>query len=85
MYSQVPLGECVPVSTRYAVSVSLPTWQDNVDYELGAPRVLERMVSGYPRFFIAKPIQALVELVKDRFALPNEAAMVFPSPACAER
>ncbi|KAJ2491986.1 Cystathionine gamma-synthase [Coemansia sp. RSA 2050] len=85
MHSQVPLGECVPASTRYAVSVSLPTWQDNVDYELGAPRVLERMVSGYPRFFIAKPIQALVELVKDRFALPNETAMVFPSPACAER
>ncbi|KAJ2063209.1 Cystathionine gamma-synthase [Coemansia sp. S155-1] len=85
MNSQVPLGECVPASTRYAVSVSLPTWQDNVDYELGAPRVLERMVSGYPRFFIAKPVQALVALVKDRFALPNEAAMVFPSLACAQR
>ncbi|KAJ2444006.1 Cystathionine gamma-synthase [Coemansia sp. RSA 2424] len=85
MHSQVPLGECVPASTRYAVSVSLPTWQDNVDYELGAPRVLDRMVSGYPRFFIAKPIQALVALVRDRFALPNEAAMVFPSLPCAER
>ncbi|KAJ2881677.1 Cystathionine gamma-synthase, partial [Coemansia aciculifera] len=85
MHSQVPLGECVPASTRYAVSVSLPTWQDNVDYELGAPRVLDRMVSGYPRFFIAKPIQALVALVKSRFALPNEAVMVFPSLPCAER
>ncbi|KAJ2810494.1 Cystathionine gamma-synthase, partial [Coemansia sp. 'formosensis'] len=31
------------------------------------------------------PIQELVALVKDQFALPNEAAMVFPSLACAER
>ncbi|KAJ2004267.1 Cystathionine gamma-synthase [Coemansia thaxteri] len=85
MHTPVPLGEGVPANTRYAVSVSLPTWQDNVDYELGARRVVDRMVSGYPRFFIAKPIQALVALVKERFALPNETAMIFPSLACAKR
>ncbi|KAJ2720362.1 Cystathionine gamma-synthase [Coemansia sp. Benny D115] len=85
MHSEVPLGECVPPSTRYAVSVSLPKWADNVDYELGAPRVVDRMVSGYPRFFIAKSIEALVTVVKNRFALPNETAMLFPSLLCAER
>ncbi|KAJ2590621.1 Cystathionine gamma-synthase [Coemansia sp. RSA 1804] len=81
----VPLGECVPPSTPFAVSVSLPTWDDNVGYEKGEQRVLDAMVSGYPRFFIAKPIQALAEHVKDRFALPKETAMLFPSLACAER
>ncbi|KAJ1668252.1 Cystathionine gamma-synthase [Coemansia sp. RSA 1813] len=85
MAMHVPLGECVPPSTPFAVSVSLPTWDDNVDYEKGEQRVLDAMVSGYPRFFIAKPIQALVEHVKDRFALPKETAMLFPSLACAER
>ncbi|KAJ1890275.1 Cystathionine gamma-synthase [Kickxella alabastrina] len=85
MHSEVPLGECVPPSTRYAVSVSLPKWEDNVDYEKGESRVVDRMVSGYPRFFIAKPIQALVTALKDRFALPNETAMLFPSIACAKR
>ncbi|KAJ1859483.1 Cystathionine gamma-synthase [Coemansia sp. RSA 1822] len=43
MPAQVPLGECVPPNTRHAVSVSLPTWEDNVDYEKGDPRVLGRM------------------------------------------
>ncbi|KAJ2820166.1 Cystathionine gamma-synthase [Coemansia erecta] len=85
MPAQVPLGECVPPNTRHAVSVSLPTWEDNVDYEKGDPRVLSRMVNGYPRFFIAKSIQALAEHLRERFALPNEAAMLFPSQACAER
>ncbi|KAJ2765911.1 Cystathionine gamma-synthase [Coemansia nantahalensis] len=81
----VPLGACVPPNTQHAVSVSLPTWEDNVDYEKGAQRVLSRMVSGYPRFFIAKPIQALAAHLCERLALPGEAAMLFPSQACAER
>ncbi|KAJ1906593.1 Cystathionine gamma-synthase, partial [Coemansia sp. IMI 209127] len=85
MAMNVPLGECVPPSTPFAVSVSLPTWDDNIGYEKGEQRVLGAMVSGYPRFFIAKPIQALVEHVKDRFALPMETAMLFPSSACAEQ
>lgn len=34
------------------VSVSLPTWADNVDYEEGAERIVKAMKSGYPRFFI---------------------------------
>ncbi|KAJ2161359.1 Cystathionine gamma-synthase [Coemansia sp. RSA 552] len=85
MPNQVPMGECVPPNTRHAVSVSLPQWEDNVDYEKGEPRVVHHMSGGYPRFFIAKPIQALAQHLKDRFALPNETAMLFPSLACAER
>ncbi|KAJ1965397.1 Cystathionine gamma-synthase [Dipsacomyces acuminosporus] len=85
MLPQIPLGESVPPNTKYAVSVSLPTWEDNVDYEKGKPRVVSSMVSGYPRFFIAKPIQSLVAHVKDRFALPHETAMIFPSQVCADR
>ncbi|KAJ1883430.1 Cystathionine gamma-synthase [Coemansia sp. RSA 1722] len=85
MNPQVPLGESVPPNTRYAVSVSLPTWEDNVDYEKGIARVVDRMVGGYPRFFIARSIQKLVTMVKDRFALPSESAMLFPSQKCAER
>ncbi|KAI8324077.1 PLP-dependent transferase [Martensiomyces pterosporus] len=85
MLPQIPLGECVPPNTRYAVSVSLPSWEDNVDYEKGKERVVSRMVSGYPRFFIARAIQSLVAHAKDRFALPNETAMIFPSRACADR
>ena len=52
-----PLGAAIPQHLPHAISVSLPTWQDNVDYEEGRPRVIDAMVNGYPRFFINKSIQ----------------------------
>jgi cystathionine gamma-synthase len=54
---EVALGLPVPPFTPHAISVSLPTWKDNVDYEEGSKRVADAMVSGYPRFFIHLNIQ----------------------------
>lgn len=51
------LGKPVPPYTAHAISVSLPTWDDNVGYEEGAKRVMDAMVIGYPRFFIHLSIQ----------------------------
>jgi cystathionine gamma-synthase len=50
------LGESIP-ALPHAVSVSLPTWRDNVGYEEGEKRVVDAMVTGYPRFFIHQSIQ----------------------------
>lgn len=49
---QIALGAAVPALTAHAISVSLPTWEDNIGYEEGDKRVVDAMVSGYPRFFI---------------------------------
>ncbi len=51
------MGLPVPPFTAHAISVSLPTWRDNVDYEEGNKRVVDAQVSGYPRFFIHLSIQ----------------------------
>jgi cystathionine gamma-synthase len=48
----VPLGLGVPPFTPHAISVSLPTWRDTVGYEEAEKRVIDAMISGYPRFFI---------------------------------
>jgi hypothetical protein len=53
----VSLGLAVPAFTPHAISVSLPTWKDNVGYEEGEKRVVDAMVSGYPRFFIHLSIE----------------------------
>jgi cystathionine gamma-synthase len=53
----IPLGSSVPPMTAHAVSVSLPTWADNVGYEEGEKRVVEKMETGYPRFFVHRTIQ----------------------------
>lgn len=47
----LPLGHPIPDSPD-AVSVSMPRWQDVIDYEEGRPQVLEKLRSGYPRFHI---------------------------------
>lgn len=51
------MGAAVPAFTPHAISVSLPTWKDNVGYEEGEERVIKAMVNGYPRFFIHLSIQ----------------------------
>lgn len=55
------LGFSVP-AVPHAVSVSLPTWQDNVEYEEGTKRVVDSMKTGYPRFFIHRSIQQVSRL-----------------------
>ncbi|KAI0683739.1 hypothetical protein C8T65DRAFT_702524 [Cerioporus squamosus] len=56
---QDTLGSPVPPFTAHAISVSLPTWRDNMDYEEGAKQISDVMVSGYPRFFLHLSIQKL--------------------------
>lgn len=60
------LGQSVPPYTSHAISVSLPTWRDNVGYEEGEKRVVDVMANGYPRFFIQKSIEKVIHL----FLLP---------------
>lgn len=50
------LGTSIP-HTEHALSVSLPTWRDNVDWAEGNARVVDIMATGYPRFFVHRPIQ----------------------------
>jgi cystathionine gamma-synthase len=54
------VGATIPINEPHAVSVSLPKWKDNIDYEEGAPRVISSMKLGYPRFFIHPTIQKVL-------------------------
>ncbi|PWN89968.1 PLP-dependent transferase [Acaromyces ingoldii] len=59
------VGTSIPPATAHAVSVSLPRWQDNVDYEEG--RLTDVMETGYPRFFIHKNVQRLASMCLRKF------------------
>ncbi|GAA5916585.1 hypothetical protein JCM6882_002551 [Rhodosporidiobolus microsporus] len=78
-----PLGATVPAHTPHAVSVSLPTWRDNVDYEEGHPRIKEAMSSGYPRFYIHHRIQRLADLACSKFGQPDELCILLPTATTA--
>jgi len=83
--SIIELGQPVPALTPHATSVSLPTWTDNVGYEEGQERVLSKMTTGYPRFFIHKLIVAFAEDIVKTLGNPGEQAMLFPSTRTARR
>ncbi|KAL4949726.1 PLP-dependent transferase [Aspergillus filifer] len=73
--SNIELGDSIPSLTPHAVSVSLPTWKDNVDYEKGESRAMERITNGYPRFFIHKLITAFANVIIVKYGTPNQKAI----------
>ncbi|KAF9088185.1 hypothetical protein BGX23_007578 [Mortierella sp. AD031] len=82
--AQAPLGSAVP-NVPHAISVSLPTFRDNVDYEEGAPRVVNAMVSGYPRFFVSLKVKELIAICEKKYGKPTESCFLWPSRRVAER
>lgn len=78
------LGWPLPVET-HAVSVSLPCWQDVVDYEEGKARVTSAMRAGYPRFFVHPLVAELFGAAEKKLAGEGEGCLVFPSRTAAER
>ena len=72
------LGTPIPDSP-HAVSVCLPTWADIIGYEEKEPRVIDKMRTGYPRFFfhpLINQVRTALEPKPGRDVLPfaNEAA-----------
>ena len=78
------LGKPLPPSP-HANSVCLPTWSDVVAYEEADPRVISRLQTGYPRFFIHPLTERLFAQAAQRFAGPDEFCHVYPSPTTARR
>ncbi|GAB0131869.1 Folylpolyglutamate synthetase [Epichloe bromicola] len=78
------LGESIP-DTAHAVSVSLPTWQSNIGYEEGQKWVVERMTTGYPRFFIHKSIEGFAYDIVSSHGYASQHALLFPTRGAANR
>ncbi|KAI1105388.1 PLP-dependent transferase [Jackrogersella minutella] len=85
MPSSIELGDSIPPNTAHAVSVSLPTWKSNVGYEKGEEWVLGVMITGYPRFFIHKSIQAFGRDIVARYGTAGHQAILFPTRKTANR
>ncbi|KAH8592256.1 pyridoxal phosphate-dependent transferase [Bisporella sp. PMI_857] len=83
--SIIELGESIPALTPHAASVSLPLWSDNIGYEEGQERIISKLSTGYPRFFIHKLIVAFAEDIVEKHGSMDEKAMLFPSTKTAQR
>ncbi len=78
------LGTPIP-PTPYGVSVCLPTWKSVIGYEEKDPAVINKLQSGYPRFFIHPTVSKFIETVEKEHAETGERALVFPRRIHAER
>lgn len=68
----IACGAAIPVGNPHAVSVSLPTIADVIGYEENDPLVLNKMVSGYPRFFMNAFVRKLVSYVRRKHQIGKE-------------
>lgn len=66
---------CVLTETFQGVSVQLPTWADTVGWASRKPRVLNAMLTGYPRFFIPRVVDVLGEKILQRHAKDTGTSM----------
>ncbi|PVU96906.1 hypothetical protein BB561_000887 [Smittium simulii] len=83
--SQIPFGEPIPEHSLYAISVSFPTWQDNIAYEKAEPHAINSMKSGYPRFFISLEIKKLASKIEPEIAKQDQSILILPTKKSAER
>jgi cystathionine gamma-synthase len=79
------LGRPLP-DTPYAVSVSLPNWRHVIGYEEGDAEVVDKLQTGYPRFFVPRIVRQLErECLSKIGAASDELCNIYPNRAAAER
>jgi cystathionine gamma-synthase len=57
------LGTSLPRGDPHGVSVSLPRWEDTARWANRDKRVIERMTTGYPRFFVPLIVRKLASKI----------------------
>ncbi|KAJ8519115.1 hypothetical protein ONZ45_g3934 [Pleurotus djamor] len=80
----IATGLPIPPS-EHAISVSLPTWQSNLDLEEDKKRAVTLLVRGYPRFVVHQNIRKLGKICVEKFGgdPTSESGMIFPTEKIA--
>lgn len=77
--TEIAFGQPLPNGLDYAVSFGIPTWNSAIGYAEHDPEVLEKMVTGYPRYFPQPPVQKLCNHFLKKFGRASEDCRPFPS------
>ncbi len=77
----ISIPDCV-----HACSVCFPTWESVIGYEESSPQVVQKMQSGYPRFFFHPIVQRLMTQVREELQLnQDQIILLLPSKRIASR
>lgn len=78
-FTHIPCGETLPVNNIHAVSVSMPSLQDVIDYEEQSPEILKKIKSAYPRFVMHPYLKELSNYLKAKYKVSNSYEVVLLS------
>ena len=79
IFNHIPCGETLPVNNIHAVSVSMPSLQDVIDYEKQTPEILEKVKSAYPRFVLHPYLKQLALYIKNKYKISDNFEVVLLS------
>ena len=82
-FKPIKCGETLPTNNAHAISVSMPTIQDVIDYEEQTPEILEKIQSGYPRFILHPYLKKLGIFIKQKYKISDDYEVVVLSSSKA--
>jgi len=82
-FKAIECGQTLPINNVHAVSVSMPTIQDVIDYEEQTPEILEKIKSGYPRFILHPYLKKLGNCIKEKYRVSDAYEVVVLSSSKA--
>ncbi|KAH9203023.1 YLL058W-like protein [Zygosaccharomyces rouxii] len=77
--TEIDFGQPLPSNLEYAVSFGIPTWDSAIGYAEKTPETINKMTTGYPRYFPQPPVQKLCKHFIKKFGKISEDCRPFPS------
>ena len=76
IFSPISCGQTLPLNNIHAVSVSIPTLQEVIDYEENQNHIHEKIKSAYPRFMLHPYLKKMAEFLKKRYTIDDKYEIV---------
>lgn len=85
-FKPIKCGETIPIKNPHAISVSMPSLQNVIDYEEHTPEISKIITSAYPRFVRHPYIRRLSEFIAQKYSIANDnEVVIFSSQEAANR
>ncbi len=78
-FQSIPCGSTLPLANPHAVSVSIPSMKDLIDYEENAPGIEQIIKSGYPRFMVHPNVKQVIAHLREVHSVPAHRHMMLLS------
>ncbi len=79
IFNPIPCGETLPMCNPHAISVSMPTLQDVIDYEERTPEIAQKITRAYPRFVRHPYVKQLSNYIQHKYRVSEAFEVVILS------